>query len=129
MLKIPVDRLKAVCNPLGECDIWSVGKPITVEMVDAAFVTGQLNPNTNASEKLKTAKDHAARIAYLVKYGWSDAISLDIGIPSLNCYTDWMIDDGNHRVAAAIYRGDQYILAGVNGCNDYMLELFGVNYP
>lgn len=128
-LKIPVDRLKAICNPLGECDIWRVGKPVTAKMVDDAFVGGRLNPNPNASEKLKTAGDHAGRIAYLAHYGWTKAISLDIGIPSLHCYPAWMIDDGNHRFAAAIYREDEFILADVGGCNDYMMELFGVNYP
>ena len=46
--------------------------------------------------------------------GWGDsAISVDVG-----CFgqaPEWVIEDGNHRVYAAILRGDETILACVSG--------------
>lgn len=38
----------------------------------------------------------------------------------------WPVQDGNHRVAAAIYRGDEEILAVVDGSVAYAMELLGV---
>lgn len=52
---------------------------------------------------------------------------MDVGVPSLHCYVDWPVMDGNHRLAAAIYRKDATILACVGGDIDYALELFGVD--
>lgn len=72
------------------------------------------------------ALSHASRIAFLVKNGWADAIEVDVGIPSMRCYVNWPVTDGNHRLAAAAYRGDKAILASVGGCLDYAFELFGV---
>lgn len=77
-------------------------------------------------ESTAHAHAHAARIAYLVENGWPDAIEVDVGVPSMFCHVDWPVTDGNHRLAAAAYRGDVSILASVGGSLDYALELFGV---
>jgi len=45
----------------------------------------------------------------------------------MGCHVDWLVVDGNHRFAAAIYRGDEWILADVAGELDYAFELFGVD--
>lgn len=67
------------------------------------------------SGRVFTPEDHAARIAYLVVHPSEEPIEVDFGIPALNCYVDWPITDGNHRLAAAIIRGDKSILADVAG--------------
>lgn len=58
---------------------------------------------------------HAGRIAYLVLNPASDPISVDVGIPSMGCFPSWGIDDGNHRLSAAIVRGDETILVNFSG--------------
>lgn len=70
--------------------------------------------------------DHAARIAYLVEHEARDAIEIDVGVPALNYLPDWMVLDGNHRLAAAIYARRPTILAYVGGQLDYAQRLFGV---
>lgn len=60
-------------------------------------------------------KYHVGRIAYLVKHPATDPISIDVGIPSLGMTVAWQIDDGNHRLSAAIVRGDKTILAVFSG--------------
>lgn len=75
-----------------------------------------------------TALQHAQRIAWLVVNGWEDAIEIDVGVPGLtsgNILSD-LITDGNHRLAAAIYRKDETILSQVSGDLDYAFELLGV---
>jgi len=70
---------------------------------------------------------HVQRVAYLVVHGWRDAIDLDVGVPFMGCYVDWIIQDGNHRLAAAIFRNDLYIEALVGGQLSYAAELLGVS--
>ncbi|MBK6616279.1 hypothetical protein [Ottowia sp.] len=72
-----------------------------------------------------TVEDHIARIAYLASTGWSEPIEVDVGVPHMNCWVNWPVVDGNHRLAAAIARRDDFILASVGGCCTYMRELFG----
>jgi hypothetical protein len=74
-----------------------------------------------------TALEHAQRIAWLVERGWEDAIQIDVGVRGYLTYLPHdLMTDGNHRLAAAIFRKDAAILADVSGCLDYALELFGV---
>jgi hypothetical protein len=63
----------------------------------------------------------------MVVHPHKDAIEIDVGIPSMGCHIDWMVTDGNHRLAAAIYRRDEFIVAIVGGDLDYATELFGVD--
>lgn len=74
-----------------------------------------------------TLDQHAQRVAHLCVVGWSDPISIDVGVPGLGCNVDWFVEDGNHRLAAAIVRGDSHILAVVSGSLNFAAELFGIN--
>lgn len=62
-------------------------------------------------------KDHASRIAYFVRNGWTDPIQIDVGIPDTQFSSDWIIEDGNHRLAAAFYM-NACVLAAVSGPAD-----------
>jgi hypothetical protein len=70
---------------------------------------------------------HAERISFLVVKGWNDPIAIDVGVPSLGCNIGWMIQDGNHRFAAALYLGLPYISACVDGDIDYGTDILGVD--
>lgn len=114
---LPVRRLARHCNPL-------TGKPWGVRVsrrsVREALREGRLvaEPGTF---------DHAGRIAFLVVNEAVDAIDVDVGVPALGCHVRWLVQDGNHRLAAAIYAGRAGIRAMVGGQLDYARRLFGVN--
>ena len=119
-VRIPVRRLQKICNPF-ESSPWDT--PLSIHDIECAIKTKRfVEPNDVGG-----AYDHAGRIAYLVKSGWDDPIEVDVGVPILNYYTDWVIQDGNHRFAAALYRKSRYISASVAGQLDYARDLFGVD--
>jgi hypothetical protein len=65
---------------------------------------------------------HIKRIAYLVVYGWDDPIEIDVGVPELCCNIDWIIIDGNHRLAAAFYREEKSIASNCSGSLSHIKE-------
>lgn len=71
--------------------------------------------------------DHAGRIAYLIENEAEDAIEIDVGVPAMGCHVGWLIQDGNHRLAAAIIARRETIKANVTGQLDYANHLFGVD--
>jgi hypothetical protein len=125
---IPVARLRAVCDPFLHSP-WEEVASISVKAVQQALsdqlVESKPYSKQRISDKSWTTADHVARIAYLAAEGWADPIEVDVGVPDLGCWMDWMVTDGNHRLAAAIVRGDEFILASIAGSCDYMVELFG----
>jgi hypothetical protein len=124
---VSVPRLSMVCNPFVEPP-WEEVAGLTVVGVRQAMNDGfhELQPySAGTRSKHWTVEDHIARIAYLAITGWTDPIEVDVGIPHMNCWVDWPVTDGNHRLAAAIARGDEFILASVAGCCSYMREVLG----
>ena len=119
---LPTRRILAVCNPLRH-------SPWDTDRVTKVMVREALKHEWFRSRPVGVgapALSHASRIAYLVTCGWTDAIDVDVDVPSMGCNVDWPVIDGNHRLAAAAYRGDALIRASVSGSLDYALELFGV---
>ena len=106
-------------------DPWCAG--VTKEGVMLALATGKLRSapvlTVSALGPPEPASEHEARIAWLVKHGWIDTITLDVGVPALGCHVDWIVLDGNHRLAAAIYRGDETIGCAIGGDLRYADEL------
>lgn len=127
-VQIPVKKLQSICDPFANppwgCPHFgrkAVAGAIKRQRFNARpFSDGHWN-------FLFSSSYHTERIAYLAHHGWDDPIQMDVGVPSLHCYVDWPVMDGNHRLAAAIYRKDATILACVGGDIDYALELFGVD--
>lgn len=95
---------------------------VTARLAASDLYAQPLHGNPDVAAEL-----HAGRIAYFVVHGWADTIGIDVGVPSLGCHIAWPVQDGNHRLAAAIYRGDETILADIDGSVNYAAELFGVN--
>lgn len=119
---LPTAKVLALCNPL-RVSPWDAGR-VTKRLVRECLKNRWLCPSPVGHDA--TAEMHAGRIAFLVESGWSDSIEIDVGVPSMRCYVDWPLLDGNHRLAAASLRGDPEILATVGGDLDYALDLFGV---
>lgn len=123
---IPVERLCAAAGSPFEVH------GITIEDVRNAIVRGTYgearDPYCNGGlvPVERDAVWHANRVAFLVTYGWEDAIHIDVGIPSMN-YFPYPLTDGHHRLCAAMFRGDTEIRASVAGSLDYAYELFGVD--
>lgn len=61
-----------------------------------------------------------------MKHGWTDAIEIDVGIPRLRYYPGWAVVDGNHRLYAAVIRGDTHILTSIAGDLGYAAQRFGI---
>jgi len=66
---------------------------------------------------------HAGRIAHLVSHKWTDKIIIDVGVDD-KFNDQWLIYDGNHRVAAAWFRGDNMIDVEYAGCTRLFNKLF-----
>jgi hypothetical protein len=139
---IPVGKLQEQCDPLADPPWEDCDEPITLEDIRQAITSGKLEASPARYEQLKLVppigcepldtpekhrRYHIERIAYLAVNGWDDSIDLDVGVPSMQCYVDWIVQDGNHRLAAALYRKDEVISAMVGGSIEYGFELFGVD--
>lgn len=115
---IPTKKLIKLANPFGVPGVW--GCEVTRHQVRFALETGLIEPNYGTV-------NHAARIAYFVLHESKDPIEIDVGVPSLGYWPDWIIGDGNHRTAAAIYARRPFIKAYVAGELDYAQKLFGID--
>lgn len=128
---VEVSKLLAYSSPL-ESDVWGCGI-VSVEMVQKCLDEGNLMDHEkwealNAPALfIPSAKDHAARIAFLVVDGWDEPIQLDVGIPSMGYAPAWPYLDGNHRAVAAAIRGDDIIYAHISGQVDYANTVLGVS--
>ena len=116
-VELPVKNLAEHCDPF-RFDPW--GARVKRRHVDLALRDRRFarTPGTN---------EHAARIAFLVQNLAHDPIEIDVGCPSLGCHAQWIVQDGNHRLAAAIYAGRSNILAIVSGSLEHARQLFGVD--
>lgn len=106
-----VKKLQKECDPFLS-SVWEEGR-LTVGEIKQAIEDGRLCDEVYSRDMV--AKDwswdmHVERVAYLVMNPSDKAIEVDLGCPSLGCHVDWPVTDGNHRLAAAIYRGDEKIL-------------------
>ena len=111
IVRVDVGRIAAVCNPFEACP-W--GEAVTREDVRQALVEGRL-----VAEPLPdNTGDHAGRIAYLVRHVADDPISMDVGVPEFGCHVEWPVVDGNHRLAAALYRNDASIAVNWSGSTE-----------
>jgi hypothetical protein len=119
--EVSLDKLVA-WDPFKHCVWEGMREPITQHEVQSKIQDGCLRSELHHFSR----SDHAARIAYLVVNKSHDPIIIDVGCPSLGFIEEWIILDGNHRLAAAFYRGDEVIRASISGEVDYATKLLGV---
>ena len=67
-----------------------------------------------------TELDHARRIAWMVMHPPQDPVIIDTSAIDV-------LMDGNHRLYAAIIRGDEMIDAFISGFEDDIVEIFGTD--
>jgi len=129
VVQVSVALLAEIANPLA---CWNeLEKPITPEEVFACLkCSEEALCDTPIWYKVKEHGDqaslrqrHIRKIAFFVKHGSDHPISIDVGVPSLGCYVEHIIEDGNHRLAGAILKGTPYIPAEISGCMVYAEEL------
>lgn len=119
-------------NPFNGC--WmELEKPITKEEVAECIKNGHqelvvtpiwtevaFNPSKWPKELVR--ENHIKKIAYFATNDIETPIQIDVGIPSMGAYVDYIVDDGNHRLAGAIYKGDLTIKAKISGDINYAQE-------
>lgn len=114
---VPVDALREMFDPFENPPWWGIDK-IHPSEITTALQKNYLDSNPHQPNIMDppTKEYHIRRIAYLVKHPANDAIYI---IP--NGRGGYEIDDGYHRLAAAIYRGDDTIKMAFGGDkNDFM---------
>lgn len=121
---VRVSSILQYANPLVRPP-WLGIDPISLDEVavyrDNCFA--RPSPIPICSQSLPTKRDHCIRIAYLARFGWKDPIDFDCA----SIGTDmWPIFDGNHRVAAAVFRKDEQILVDIFGSQAQVKEMFGL---
>lgn len=111
--KVMVTKLQEKCDPIVN-NCWDLDPPITKSEIENDVYHGALSsPDIHPKPTIRS--EHISLIAWFVVHGWIDPIQIDVGVPSLGCYPKWPLEDGNHRFAAAIIRGDTTIDAHMSG--------------
>lgn len=130
---INIKKLQEYCDPLS---CWmDLIKPITKEEVLKCVADGKAElaftpdfysssfgkgKDMSADEKREA---HIKKIAFFVVNESNKPIDIDVGVPSMGGHVSYMVDDGNHRFAGAIIKGDKEIKAKVMGEEAYAREL------
>ena len=122
---VPVRRLLLMANPV-ECPPWNCKTMLVKNDVLSAIAANALWDAPIPPDGTEDPYVHAQRIAWLVTHGWDDPIDVDVGIPGLGYCPEWPIIDGNHRLYAAVIRGDKKILASVSGDLCYAAKRLGI---
>lgn len=126
---VPMKTLLKLCNPW-QC--WAEQEhPITpqdvkacIERNEQALIETPLWTDFAFGRTELTEEDnrirHIQKIAWFVVNGFDDPISLEVGSQSLGVLPpEHIVDDGNHRLAAAIMRKEKTIKAKIGGsCRD-----------
>jgi len=131
--ELPLSRVKKLADPFG---CWmELKSPIThkevlyclknnqEQLTETPLALDAMMDSKGAFDVDEARQKHIQKIAYLVKNGFDNPIDIDVGVPSMNCYVSHMIEDGNHRLAAAIIRKDKTIKCSITGEGEYAIEL------
>lgn len=139
LIRTTLARVLALADPLAS-DPWGVGT-ITVEHVQACLDAGYRDGVAGAHDCARgdTPRNqsdgldlgpwcHACEVASIARWVAAglpedDAhpVTLDFGLGWF--VPEWMLVDGNHRVAAATLRGDTYLTVAVHGDWDHAVRV------
>lgn len=120
---VSIKKLINLSNPY-EITPEGLDKPITLEEIENSLKKG-LYLETDSSSW--TRAKHIKRIAYLVIQPDTTPVSVNIGSPENNEVPENIVEDGFHRLAAAIYRKDNNILVELKGSEKALFSLFNIN--
>jgi len=118
-------RLQAIADPFVMHPWGSPG--ITPADVRRAYERGHFQPNEPEKQASlgRRGADHVARIAHLMRQGWTDPLQLDVGIPELGDRPDQVVQDGFHRLAAAIVLDKPWVYVDIAGSATQARHLLG----
>lgn len=133
--RVKASTLARYCDPFEGCWV-ELDEPLRLPDVDAALELGpplKLAPPFRfrswdpPSQEVLRAR-HAQKIAWFVLNGFSKPLEIDVGVPSLGVYSSYLVQDGNHRLAASLYRlrrwnEDAWLPVCVGGSLSYAVEL------
>lgn len=106
---------------------WQLGLRALVEQslvapllpMDAANSYSDLLQTTQFGDPMLPIRWHAERIAHLMRHGWGDSIQIE-------CHSrELFVEDGNHRLAAAMLLEQEKIFVEVRGPTDALVS-FGI---
>lgn len=118
---LSVRGIAGLCDPFRSiCWHEHLSSPLTRKEIAQAVLARDLLP---PESRIQNRRDHVARIAWFAIHGWTDPISIDVGVPGFPGYRFvWIITDGNHRLAAALCREDETIAGEIGGSLSYAIE-------
>lgn len=123
---IPIDRLLEITDPIAEPP-WHDGPDVSRDGVLSAISEGRLEKRPYSSDLLSVcrrewnSRRHEERIAWLVLNPSAYPIEVEI-----DQYGGVGIDDGMHRLFAAVVRGERAAFIQLGGYIDYAPETIGV---
>jgi hypothetical protein len=122
--KVPVRQVLRLCDPRATLP-WPCPAPSEGTLQRLLATVSEVDVPVAGDG---TAEAHVGRGLYLARRGWGDPIELDVGVPCLGyAGPRWPLMDGNHRLWAAILRGDEAIEVDVAGQVDHAAKLLGVS--
>ena len=130
---LPLNNIKQYCNPFTSYCWQDIPEKVTLQEITDCLAKGEEElVGTESSPWVRPHIDHKEahikKISYFVKYGFTEPLSLDVGIPGL-CNVNWKVIDGNHRLASAIYKQEvlkEEVFVSItipSGSTDYAIEL------
>lgn len=121
---VSVPILSRICN-IFESNPWGIEQEFTPQLVREAAAQGRVcgTPMDGLTKTKPDANFHIERIAYFLTNPSTDPISIDVGVPTIGCHVAWPVDDGNHRLAAAILNGQATIPATIGGSIPHAIQL------
>lgn len=135
---LPIKKVIEYANPLKGC--WpELKSPITIKEVRDCIKNNQqelvetpswivIALNEKKYPEQLVRENHIKKIAFFVVNEVKEPIHIDVGIPSLGGHVDYIIDDGNHRLAAEMIKVSKTIKAKVSGEVSHAQSL-GLWYP
>lgn len=135
---LPIEKVIEYANPLKGC--WpELKSPITIKEVKDCIKNNQqelvetpswivIALNEKKYPENLVRENHIKKIAFFVVNEVKEPIHIDVGIPSLGGTVDYIIDDGNHRLAAEIIKESKTVKAKISGSIDHAQRL-GLWFP
>lgn len=122
---VPLSRISSSHDPYTHSP-WADGGGITKAGVEAAIRENRYETKSYSNEDIGTVwttKQHEERIAFLVIHPSSKPIAVEFPYRDQESFK---IEDGNHRLAAAIFRGDDNIAIQLGGFLNNSVKAIGV---
>jgi len=116
MFKLSIEFIKEISNPFKD-QVWPCYGLLSNDLIKNSEALEQ--PYSEIDDGYDDSwiiNHHASRVKWLVENGWDDPIIIDVG-----CHGSTILD-GNHRLAAAIYKKDESILCLVDGQLDLIKD-------